>query len=175
MRPSCLERSAEGRCTIASVGKSVTLSSIQRDGLVPKASFEAAFTSIIFTAQARKVLWSATFMVAEQNRSPKQSTPGTAGAMELGSGASQVVIGMQTPIPQSDTNAIGLTPATSSGSGLEAGAGATPGAGSNSLGQGSVPVSRRDHKRVKERLVNVNEVMRQKLKYLHESVHNEET
>lgn len=51
--------------------------------------------------------------------------------------------------------------------------GATPGAESSSAGQGSVPVARRDHKRVKARLVNFNEVMRQKFKDLHEAVQKE--
>ena len=88
-------------------------------------------------------------MVAELNNSPKPITPGAVGAIEMDKDASQSVSGMQTPIPQSYTNTIELTPAASSGSGLEVGVGATPGAGSNSSGQDYVPVTRRDHKRVK--------------------------
>ena len=112
-------------------------------------------------------------MVAEQNKHPKTVAPGTVGAMASGNEASQEVSGMRTPIPQPDAHDMEVTPVTSSGSGLESGVGATPGAESNSSGQGSVPATRRDHKRVKARLVNFNDLMRQKFKYLHESVQKE--
>ena len=109
-------------------------------------------------------------MVAEQNTHPKTVAPGTAGAMDSGYNASQEVSGMLTPVPRSNAQEVELTPGTSSGIGLETGVGATPGAESSSSGQGSVPVTRRDHKRVKARLVNFKDVMRKKLKDLHEAV-----
>ena len=93
--------------------------------------------------------------------------------MDSGYNASQEVSGVLTPAPRSNAQEVEITPGTSSGIGLETGAGATPGAESSSSGQGSVPVTRRDDKRVNSRLVNFNEIMRQKLKDLHEAVQKE--
>ena len=49
----------------------------------------------------------------------------------------------------------------------------TPGAGSDSTGRDSVPATRREFKRVKERLVHFNEHIRKQLKLTHEALQKE--
>ena len=66
--------------------------------------------------------------------------------------------------PPSSSTGVDSSPEASTGHGLASGEVPTPGAGSDSTGRDSVPTTRREFKRVKERLVHFNEHIRQQLK-----------
>ena len=106
-------------------------------------------------------------MVAEQITATPPHAPGTAGAMAAGSETSHVGRGSGGAMmltPPSSSSGVDSSPDVSAGHGLASGEVPTPSAGSDSTGRGSVPTTRREFKRVKERLVHFNEHIRRQLK-----------
>ena len=116
-------------------------------------------------------------MVAERDTATPTRAPGTkTGAMEAGSEASQVDCAgggapTRTP-PSSNKQENSMTPGDS-GLGSTGAMEDSPGAGSNSSGQGSTPVTKRDFNRVKKRFVHFDLHINNQIEEMHKALQEE--